>query len=61
VALARRGRACLRLRGRHAHGQGCVEAALVDIVAAHGARSPDEAVAFIQGLKRAERYQADVY
>ena len=38
-----------------------VEAALVDIVAAHGARSPDEAVAFIQGLKRAERYQADVY
>jgi sulfite reductase (NADPH) flavoprotein alpha-component len=38
-----------------------VEAALVDIVAAHGARSPDEAVAFVQGLKRADRYQADVY
>jgi sulfite reductase (NADPH) flavoprotein alpha-component len=38
-----------------------VEAALVDIVAAHGARSPDEAVAFVQGLKRANRYQADVY
>jgi sulfite reductase (NADPH) flavoprotein alpha-component len=38
-----------------------VEAALVDIVAAHGARSADEAVGFVQGLKRAGRYQADVY
>ncbi|SEC07135.1 NAD(P)H-dependent nitrite reductase flavoprotein subunit [Rhizobiales bacterium GAS191] len=38
-----------------------VEAALVDIVAEHGVRSLDEAVAFVQGLKRAERYQADVY
>jgi len=38
-----------------------VEAALVEIVAAHGARGADEAVAFVQGLKRAGRYQADVY
>jgi sulfite reductase (NADPH) flavoprotein alpha-component len=38
-----------------------VEAALVDIVAEHGVRSADEAVAFVQGLRRAGRYQADVY
>jgi sulfite reductase (NADPH) flavoprotein alpha-component len=38
-----------------------VEAALVDIVGAHGARSADDAVAYVQGLKRAGRYQADVY
>ena len=38
-----------------------VEAALVDIVAEHGVRSADEAVAFVQALKRAGRYQADVY
>lgn len=38
-----------------------VEAALVDIVARHGARPADEAVAFVQGLKKAGRYQADVY
>ena len=38
-----------------------VETALVDIVAAHGARSVDEAVIFVQGLKKAGRYQADVY
>jgi sulfite reductase (NADPH) flavoprotein alpha-component len=38
-----------------------VEAALVEIVAAHGARSTDEAIAFIASLKKAGRYQADVY
>ena len=38
-----------------------VETALVDIVARHGARSVDEAVAFVQVLKKAGRYQADVY
>ena len=38
-----------------------VEAALVDIVADHGVRGPDEAVAFVQALKRDGRYQADVY
>ncbi len=38
-----------------------VEAALVDIVAAHGVRSLEEAVGFVQRLKRAGRYQADVY
>jgi sulfite reductase (NADPH) flavoprotein alpha-component len=38
-----------------------VEVALVDIVAEHGSRSPDEAVTFVQRLKREGRYQADVY
>jgi sulfite reductase (NADPH) flavoprotein alpha-component len=38
-----------------------VEAALVDVVAAHGARGTDEAIAFVQGLRKAGRYQADVY
>ena len=34
-----------------------VERALIDIVAAHGARSTDEAVAFVAELKKAGRYQ----
>ncbi len=38
-----------------------VEAALVDIVAQHGARSIDEAISFVQGLKKSGRFQADVY
>jgi sulfite reductase (NADPH) flavoprotein alpha-component len=38
-----------------------VEAAMVDIVARHGARSLDEAIAFVGDLKKAGRYQADVY
>ena len=38
-----------------------VEAALVDVVATHGVRTTDEAIAFVQGLKRSGRYQADVY
>jgi sulfite reductase (NADPH) flavoprotein alpha-component len=38
-----------------------VERALVDISAEHGARSTEDAVSFIAGLKRAGRYQADVY
>ncbi|MBV9064876.1 MAG: sulfite reductase subunit alpha, partial [Methylobacteriaceae bacterium] len=38
-----------------------VEAALVEIVAAHGARSTDEAITFVASLKKAGRYQADVY
>ena len=38
-----------------------VERALVDIAAAHGARSTEEAVSFVGGLKKAGRYQADVY
>ena len=38
-----------------------VEAALVDIVAQHGARSTEEAIAFVSALKKAGRYQADVY
>jgi sulfite reductase (NADPH) flavoprotein alpha-component len=38
-----------------------VERALVDIVAQHGVRSTDEAVAFVADLKRKGRYQQDVY
>ena len=38
-----------------------VERALVDIVAQHGARSTDEAIAFVAGLKKNGRYQQDVY
>jgi len=38
-----------------------VERALVDIAAEHGARSTEEAVSFVGGLKKAGRYQADVY
>ena len=38
-----------------------VERALVDIVAQFGARTTDEAVMFVADLKKAGRYQADVY
>ncbi len=38
-----------------------VERALVDVVAAYGVRSTDEAVAFVADLKRCGRYQQDVY
>jgi len=38
-----------------------VERALVDIVAQHGVRTTDEAVAFVTELKRKGRYQQDVY
>ncbi|WP_342361178.1 sulfite reductase subunit alpha [Terrarubrum flagellatum] len=38
-----------------------VESALVDIVAEHGKRGKDEAVAYVQSLKKTQRYQADVY
>ena len=38
-----------------------VEGALVEIVAAHGARTTDEAIAFVAGLKKSRRYQQDVY
>jgi len=38
-----------------------VERALVDIVAHYGARSTDEAIAFVGELKRKGRFQQDVY
>jgi sulfite reductase (NADPH) flavoprotein alpha-component len=38
-----------------------VEIALVDIVAQHGARSAEEATAFVADLKKQSRYQQDVY
>jgi sulfite reductase (NADPH) flavoprotein alpha-component len=38
-----------------------VEGALTDIVAQHGARSGDEASAFVADLRERGRYQQDVY
>jgi len=38
-----------------------VERALVDIVAQHGARNADQAVAYVADLKKAGRYRADTY
>ncbi len=38
-----------------------VERALVDIVVQHGARTTDQAVAYLADLKKRRRYQADVY
>jgi sulfite reductase (NADPH) flavoprotein alpha-component len=38
-----------------------VEAALIDIAAEHGNRSPAEAVKFVSELKAKGRYQTDVY
>jgi sulfite reductase (NADPH) flavoprotein alpha-component len=38
-----------------------VETALVDIVAQHGARTPEEAAMFVSDLKKKGRYQQDVY
>lgn len=38
-----------------------VERALVDIIAQHGARTTDEAVAFVTELKKTGRYRQDVY
>jgi sulfite reductase (NADPH) flavoprotein alpha-component len=38
-----------------------VELALTDIVAQHGVRKPEEAIAFVNGLKKSGRYQQDVY
>ena len=38
-----------------------VEGAWVEIVAAHGARTTEEAIAFVANLKKSGRYQQDVY
>jgi sulfite reductase (NADPH) flavoprotein alpha-component len=38
-----------------------VERAMVDVIAAHGARSIDQAVSFLADLKKNHRYHTDVY
>jgi sulfite reductase (NADPH) flavoprotein alpha-component len=38
-----------------------VEKALIDVVAEHGKRSPEDAARFVADLKKSDRYQADVY
>jgi sulfite reductase (NADPH) flavoprotein alpha-component len=70
TGCARSGASCGRWLAEGAHLYICgdakrmakdVEAALVDIVAAHGARSTDEAVLFVSELKKKGRFQQDVY
>ena len=38
-----------------------VERALIDIIVEHGARSPDQAIAYVADLKKRSRYQTDTY
>ncbi len=38
-----------------------VERALVDIIVEHGARTADEAIAYVADLKKRGRYQTDTY
>jgi len=38
-----------------------VERAMVDVIAAHGARTIDQSVAFLAELKKSNRYHTDVY
>lgn len=38
-----------------------VECALVDVIAEHGGRSTEDAIAYVAALRKAGRYQADVY
>jgi sulfite reductase (NADPH) flavoprotein alpha-component len=38
-----------------------VERALIDVVAVHGKRSPEDAARYVAELKKNDRYQADVY
>ena len=46
---------------RHVRFGRDVERAMVDLVAAYGARSVDEAVSFVADLKKKGRYHQDVY
>jgi len=47
--------------GLEGDGQDVRGSAHVDVVAAHGVRSTDEAIAFVADLKKSGRYQQDVY
>ena len=38
-----------------------VERALIDVIAVHGKRSPEDAARYVADLKKNDRYQADVY
>ena len=38
-----------------------VERAIIDVAQSEGGRSAEDAVAFLAGLRKAGRYQADVY
>ena len=58
LAEQRRAYLCLRRRLRMAKD---VERALIDVVAEHGKRSPEDAARYVAELKKNDRYQADVY
>ncbi len=38
-----------------------VDRALIDVIAEHGKRSPEDAARYVAELKKSDRYQADVY
>ncbi len=38
-----------------------VETAIIDVAAIHGGKTPEDAKIYVEGLKRAGRYQTDVY
>ncbi len=38
-----------------------VEHALIDVIGTHGARTPEQAIAFLADLRKTNRYQTDVY
>ena len=51
----------VRARRCQAHGQGRGQTAVVDIAAEHGGLGATQARAFVEAMKAAGRYQADVY
>jgi sulfite reductase (NADPH) flavoprotein alpha-component len=38
-----------------------VQQALMDVIATHGGKSPEEAKAYLEAMRKAKRYQRDVY
>jgi sulfite reductase (NADPH) flavoprotein alpha-component len=38
-----------------------VQQALMDVIATHGNKSPEEAKAYLEAMRKAKRYQRDVY
>ena len=38
-----------------------VQQALMDVIAVHGGKSPEEAKAYLEAMRKSKRYQRDVY
>ena len=38
-----------------------VQQALIDLIAEHGGKTPEEAKAYLETMRKAKRYQRDVY